>query len=496
MKCSNYLLFSLFFTITFIWQSKPASPLKYAELEELTDHLKQLIFDELDLYSLSSMAQTNKNMSLLVADFFRQKFANMTIIYGTISEDVISNDRIYIPNLDWATKLIESFGSLISKFEIYFSKNDPSATQVLQLVNTKCTALKNLLMCEMAMDEMQEITAPFQTVEDLVVDIGAPATNRLNYEMHEMFPNLRNFSLYYSQPDLLDYSMADHYPHLTDLHFPNHNNSEDLAFRMKMIELNPQVQHLYLHETDEHRFLHFISKSLPNLETFQVQVFNPKDEQLEGNVTFKSVKNLEVGKCLNLGKYTFEGLESLEIFTNCSESSADAEELVECDLASILWFNELVTEPILRKEFNRRSHCGSFIKRHSNITKLNAAGNENHRFLLEEIKGFVPNLADASIKLELDGAIKSVVDFLETSPKLETLRLDLSTKTHPNPQVTKLKEKIKGGWNVTETDNGCLIQRTTHSPEQTRVADNKLRFLANNMQVMKRLLDVSPTKIL
>lgn len=79
-----------------------------------------------------------------------------------------------------------------------------------------------------------------------------------------------------------------------------------------------------------------------------------------------------------------------------------------------------------------------FIRRHSRLSKLVITGQEVDGTLLQNILGFVPNLVEASFKVDLENAAEVLVQFLRTSPQLETLHLKYDSTTVPHPKMDEL----------------------------------------------------------
>lgn len=401
------------------------------KLTDLNVDCLLLIFDQLDFYTLLSLAEVNKPFSVLAADVYRRKYGNkMVEIRQAFSIDIKTivefENRIQIENFDLISTIFKHFGSVISNVKINYQEAKGSRIKdILTLVNRNSESLKQIRLELDNGNGLDGIEKPFLSVERVSIAGEYERLGNEQMNLNEMFPEMRRLSLKHSMVHNQT-SMALKFPHLEEFHvaFAHTKGSTENDIR-KMIEQNPQIRSLSVHYSTL-AFLEFISQHLPNLEHLELPYI--LTQYSPGNhMHFRHVKQLKIQTISEhfAVRATFEQLEKLEL-----DSSLDV---------SSIWIE--------------------FIGRSNNLTKLNIIDAEISNRELAMLTNRVPNLIEISFTLGAGVEAETIETFLQRNIKLRNADLTCPIAQFSGAQFNILRNRIEKDWTISGKPFGYLFQR-------------------------------------
>lgn len=132
----------------------------HTEFDELNDDCKLLIMEQLDFYSLSSIAGTNKHFLFLARDIFRRNFALKKIKMFLALEPIQTreyNDSIELIGLESSRYFVNQFGPVTMNLRLVDgSVKGEMAREIVTLLNRNVGALNSLQLNILDMDRTFE----------------------------------------------------------------------------------------------------------------------------------------------------------------------------------------------------------------------------------------------------------------------------------------------------------------------------------------------------
>lgn len=375
-------------------------------------------------------AELSKDFHSVASDVYRVKFGKKLVeVLDTFWIDGapirIIDGMIQIADLDIATKLFQTFGSLVTALKINFDSNNGNRIMnAVQLANRYASALQNMEMKMWQDSSLDEVQMPFETVENVTLN-GIFDSSNQKLQLNEMFPKMRILSL--KRAEMLDYSYLVHvYPHLEDVtvSFSTMNESNEMDI-MQMVGLNPQIQTISL-EYCSMRFLKFLSENMANLRQLSLKYFITANAETLEHISLKSVEYLSVINPLsNLPRnFMVERLQQLEL-----AYTSDVQDM---------WLD--------------------FIKRHASLSKLSIANKRIRGEQLSTLAEYAPGLVEASICIASDLDAATIIHYLGGCSKLKTLALTCG-ETLSSAKLDVLSNRLEGEWKITNTSCGYLFER-------------------------------------
>lgn len=120
-----------------VCQDNAVNMANWANFDDINFDCKQLIFDELDLISLATMARVNGEYHQVAVDVFRQNYAKKEFhINGPHTQfQVKSDERVYITNVTVLSKVFQTFGTLISDVNVSYFPDKSLIREVVMILN-------------------------------------------------------------------------------------------------------------------------------------------------------------------------------------------------------------------------------------------------------------------------------------------------------------------------------------------------------------------------
>lgn len=260
----------------------------------------QLIFDEIPINDLFSLAKTNKKrIGFIVDDYIeRHKFAKKEVIFvdppksyfqESVSDWKELDDHIEVGNVATISDFLQRFGHLVSNLRIKFYTSfvyredhysESEMHNIFRLINLHCSETLSQFTILTKVDTnntFQSFRKPFKNLRKLSLE--GEYNNVTNF--NEIFPSIRDLSLssiYYDRLGLLDQSIST-LEHLTI--------SQDQGWMIPdtktFIRLNSHIRSLFLIKFIPW-YLSFVAEELPHLEKFIISDHVTRAEKLSDEI--------------------------------------------------------------------------------------------------------------------------------------------------------------------------------------------------------------------
>lgn len=277
-----------------------------------------IIFEQLNLIDLLSVAEVNNNMHLVAANVFRYRYHQKRFMFIV---DYAKNDAKMHEESDFlaiydesiVVSFMEKFGNLVSRMDMaMFPHKSESYAMLNRLVSAHSTeSLVDLYFNEKF--RLDQLTKPFKKVETVLYRTSytySHSYSRMEKSFNQMntsFPALRCLIMDY--PYLEKNYINCHLPHLENVYLTKtFDDYEDSPIKGLFAD-NPQIQSFRTDKTTQ-QFLETLQENLPNLQNLTLSERNIKN--FTGH--FDSVNKLTITETeLFQNQLTFSNLQELQI---------------------------------------------------------------------------------------------------------------------------------------------------------------------------------------
>lgn len=400
-----------------------------------------MIFERLQVTELMSLADTNKNLQLVVEDVLRRRFAKKMIVFnGPYSTSKTatsrfylteSNNEIQISHYPTVLKMLKKFSHLISKLKVMHPYNLPAknhANEIYRLINLHCSeTLTELSMINKEFDIFGELTDSFKRVEHVSLSGNF---HKLSNHFNEIFPSTQHLTLDMFQTDDLQWFDCK-IPHLESLSFYNWGSSAkkvEIGEQMirKMFKANPQIQSFSVDYAFP-RLLKRVEDELPMLKNLDITSYveSPKDNESY--------------------QFLFEHLKSFKLMISSHS------------LPSNITFTHL--EEFVTDAFSRKcTRWIEFVENEKNLKKLEVrrclTDNEIIRLTKAEL-----NLEEIYIEVEKTVDNENIVKFIESLQGLRKLHIYIPWLNEWQAAVDVLHERFASEWTIDVTMHHIVVRR-------------------------------------
>lgn len=357
--------------------------------DDLNDDCKLMIFEQLDLADLLELRKMSPYFKELADYIFSRDFASKAIVFHqgfTYDRLVDQHNVLNLTDVSLIERLFKNYGPMISRLDISFKSDTKNESkEVIDLANRYCTDLKQLHLFSYDQETLDDVNAPFLSVENVLMYGDFRRLGSKTLQLNEIFPNLRTLLL--DRLYLFDREETKQkYPKLQYLGL-SLKLDEMLENKIyEMIKKNSQIQNVSLH-LGTPRYISMIKNLLPQLENLELHSFSAENF---GNFTLTTIKKLTVGSN-TIDGIIFEALEELQF--NFSRLDGD--------------------------------NWADFIDKHPKLIKLDITGDPIDETLLPKIVGKLPNLIEASFKIGSTNDGEAFVQFLKKSDRFEKLEISI-----------------------------------------------------------------------
>lgn len=407
---------------------------------DMNDDCKLMIFENFDLNSLLNIVEANPAFSLFAAYVFKRKFASKEIKIRqplkTFRNVKMIDDTIEICNLGLTTKLFKYFGQHILRLRIDYETNEThDAREIIALANKYCSELTEFHLRSPVPEVLDDVEKSFENVKTLSLSGMYTKLASKSMNLTDIFPKLQNLSLEHMQVEITD-SVLQHFPNLE--HFRVSMGTTDCFYNRHIqpfIQMHPTIRSLTL-TLASMELVKFASENLPNLENLNLD-FLKEYPRMSEQFQFNSVRSLRLEASHNLiaRLATFKHLQELDLILHT--------------VISDQWIE--------------------FVKKHSNLRKLTINDYGMSQLQLSKLTGKLPDLVEASFKLEFDVTTETVIRFMEENVNLKRFHFSAFYQ----PQLAKMRfdtfeTGIMENWNMTKTVTGNKASVTVirKAPEQ------------------------------
>lgn len=412
-----------------------------------------MILEKLDISSLLSMAEINKDYQQVAGEVFRRKFGQDSVHIRTspYEEDIVEfYKKIQIQNFDKVSKIFIHFGHYISKVDVHSIKSvEKSAFQrifhstdeheydikdVLKLLSNYSDDLKDLTLSHCDLTPLKYVNRPFYNVENLTLNSyvlnGFDGLNSETLSFQELFPNLRR--LYVNSVYLYETSsLLVPFKQLEEIRV---KLLDQKCYReiYNFILKNPQLRSFSFFDGSID-LIKVLSINSPNLENLDV-LFDSNEYLRYGDeaVHFKRVKRLTIHSQVQ-PKFIAEFPQNIYF-----------EELEELDL-----------------EVNGRTDVSNewmeFIRRNTHLEKLKLSFWHMNETQLMLLAGHVPNLTEADLILDKGVTAEKIFSFLKECNKLKIIKLEPRSAQ----VVANLRIQIENEWKIFEMEHSYTLIKQT-----------------------------------
>lgn len=385
---------------------------------------------KLSLYDLIVKAQLNEQCLLVAREIFHQNFrvtkfyvAGPFIADESNAIDDANQQQFYIKNSNLVSIFLRIFGDLIRKFAISFESIDACpGKEVIESVNRYCS--KSLFRLELenckenVLDELKNTFLNMRTVllsssQSKSLEIGPDAV-----KLNKLFPNLESLLLKYTKKKDWDL-IGDTFPNLT----------------MLVVELPAGKEENRPDETDVGNLLR---KNL-NIEILSIQ-HSTLHVLKEANDILLYLKNLEI-KFLSTEYLNYDGdpirFNNVRQLTVHSDRSKD-------EIPEYIFFDQLLELKLyIKPDFTDKWILFISNQLNKNIIKLTLSTGVLAKEQFIALTYLLPKLNGVSIESSTDYAAKDIINFIENSHNLVTLRMKVPMEIS---EERILRTKLQNKW--------------------------------------------------
>lgn len=196
---------------------------KRTEFLDLPLECQKLAINDLDLFDLTVLIETNHQLSSLAHDMIVRRLAKKTVVFSspyftTTKKEFIHEDDVHIRirNLPIVYNVLKRFGQYIKNLEIDHYFLDERAKTIYELVNMYCSkTLTGIHLKNVMEDFLKEFSQPFKAVKKVHLEGDLRNFGDLRLTINELFPEMRQLQL--GQVKFTDTeSIAQNFPHLQE----------------------------------------------------------------------------------------------------------------------------------------------------------------------------------------------------------------------------------------------------------------------------------------
>lgn len=311
------------------WNTANAKITVKVPLNNLSDATVLDIFDKLSFVELLYIADHNTRFRELIANKydFNENWIDirMTDSFGPHIQNLFGS----FLDTNLTLKFLRNFGSKFSAVKLNYTQVNAQARLISAQINQYCS--ESLIVLEIItntnFDVIAEWRKPFKQLSNLLLVGGSSNTNYDNIvPLNEILPSLYHLDLKNSTgfPDL---TLFEHrFPNLKTFSFRVPPRKHNIRLFEKFLELNPQIQNLYVDNIKNLDFFRLFSEKLPQLEIFDfslrgaetVESVHDKDNDKDGSKVkiyhFKNVKLCKLSVSLPVFlPIAFDGLIAMQI---------------------------------------------------------------------------------------------------------------------------------------------------------------------------------------
>lgn len=275
------------------------------------------ILEELDLYSLTVTANSNKKLAVLADDVFKRKFASKAVgIFGPLAMDPrysvhILDTIITNYNFEVYSLILKTFGHLIGKLVIgYDGITLEQRKDIHNLVFEYCsTSLTTVELIEWDENVLEAFKIPLPNVNHLTLSGNLKTKSNgvlsifgeKSLKLNEIFPNLCELTLdtlWVTDPSILNV----HFPRLKVVkitllpapfnHPLEHYIAKSKPAMRKLFENNPHIKKLTVDNCNSVDYVRIIAENLQSLEVLQVNFVRLEKQYTGEQFNFENVKKL------------------------------------------------------------------------------------------------------------------------------------------------------------------------------------------------------------
>lgn len=407
-------------------------------LLNINDDCQLIIFEQLDMIDLISMAETNSNLFYFTQRILRQKFTKKEMVFRSpyVTEDVRNhvkefNDRIEIQHWPTIEKILPLFGHLIRKLEVVhrYKLTTVQSTQIqsthfFKLINSHCAnTLEQMRIISKAYNDIfAELKTPFKKLEYLAISGDYMKFNKTNFAFNELFPVVT--TLHISAEKIRDLGLCEQsLQHLNELSTEDQDNDHRNVIQT-IIKNHPRLKSLILKYVDSN-LLEFVADELKHLENLEIHHYN-QDHEDDLSFEFRRLKRFSV----------FMTMPTNLIF----------HEIEEFEIVNFLRSPDLIKQVLQ-------------FKQHLKKLLLRTPLNNNDIVQLANAK---LNLTELTISCGKDIGLDNVVELLNGSQHLMKLFIDNESEELRRLTIKSLLEakfKYQFHWMVNEIHNQIVLER-------------------------------------
>lgn len=344
----------------------------------LLDKIETLDLPELLNASLFDAGHEKANI------LYKWKYGDYLVKIGHINHHIYTSNDVVFVDAGSAVNFLKAFGKSIERLSVVYHLLPHNHKEIGKYINEFCSeTLVEFNAKNSRPGSFDNMTKPFTKVERVTFEGQWETVENGTLGLDELFPEMRVLNLSYSY----GYVLERVFPKLVEL---NADVTPSTDF-FKFLELNPSLRQLRL-ETTSMELLQNVNDKLPKLEVFDFHV--PKDmPSYQGKpIEFKQVKETSIkdtDRNIRSGHILFKQLKKLQ-------------------LAFFGDFIDVWTE---------------FIGLNANLDTLKITyGNLNNATLLT-LASKLNKLVVVDVRCETGTPTESIVKFVESNPKLQTLTL-------------------------------------------------------------------------
>lgn len=391
------------------------------ELKDLNEDCLRLIFNQLHVTSLFSLAKTSKYFDIIVEDVIKRRLSKRMVVFSMLhpskSPYLIfeeNKESVKVRYVEAAIEFLKKFSQYIRNLkikDILPRRHMPRRlNEVYRLIHEHCSETLTEFQYEWMNDNFFDfITIPFTNVQTVSMT-GNVFSSSINLDFQQMFPVIRILHLNWVRIQNTS-KITLEYPHLETLYIEIHTDSSDDTVNepvvIDLIRKNPQIQSISLKNVHSN-LLQIVSETLINLEQLTV------DSYLEAKST---------------AKIHFEQMKSFKISNGFFRS-----------MISNISFGEHLEEFEVIAHFRDHKYI-DFIEKNRNLKKIFVYGPfgllDNHD--IQRLAAADLNVTEMSISFDIDIEGENLVQLVNNCKQLKQLHLTMI----PTNQFTSFKPEIK-----------------------------------------------------
>lgn len=256
---------------------------------DLPSEIFLIIYENLELIDLNSVARSNPLNKYLAETVFNTKFNKESFSIGRRGVDI--KDYENIGDMDVLYSTLQIFGHLIRKLVInYNTFSDWETGLINERVSKYVTnSLVDITLNQFTEKNVRKLTGPFHNVQTLRFQECMAFFNATNLTV--LFPAVRSIQFgKYQFGNSIEAIINHHFVHLEEIKEFMYANPPDVS--KKLFDLNPQLKRISL-KWVEWDFLRTISETLSQLEHIEIDSL-VRLPTIADDIRFENLKSFKI----------------------------------------------------------------------------------------------------------------------------------------------------------------------------------------------------------